>query len=257
MTLDTAVIPCGGLGTRLNPITRWWPKEVLPVGLKPVMFWTLDEAAEAGILRAIIITNPHKPMLELVARSYPGPLELEFVPQDHPRGLGDAFLRARDHLGGSPFLALLPDNLFHGANPSSAVLATHRASGLATVLLTAIEKKEAGSKGATGRAVVREDNPGELRVVAVADKGTGRFDTAGADTAVTPIGRMAFGGDILREFEEVGRELPAGKELDDVPILQRLAQRGVLAGVMNPGRFFDVGVPEGYRDAVASTPARV
>jgi UTP-glucose-1-phosphate uridylyltransferase len=68
---------------------------------------------------------------------------------------------------------------------------------------------------------------------------------------------MAFGGDILREFEEVGRELPAGKELDDVPILQRLAQRGALAGVMNPGRFFDVGVPEGYRDAVASTPARV
>ncbi len=49
MMIDTAVIPCGGLGTRLHPITRWLPKEMLPVGLKPVLYWTLDEAADAGL----------------------------------------------------------------------------------------------------------------------------------------------------------------------------------------------------------------
>jgi UTP-glucose-1-phosphate uridylyltransferase len=257
MILDTAVIPCGGLGTRLQPITRWLPKEVLPVALKPVLYWTLDEAAGAGLLRAIIITNPHKPMLETVARNYPGPLELEFVPQDHPRGLGDALLRARDQLAGSPFIAVLPDNLFQGPNPTAAVLATFKSTGLATVLLTEIERKEAGSKGATGRAAVRKGDDGTLRVVALADKGTGRFDTAGAEAAVTPIGRMAFRGDILQEFEEVGRGLPEGVELDDVPVLQRLARREALAGVMSPARFFDVGVPEGYREAVAASPARV
>jgi UTP--glucose-1-phosphate uridylyltransferase len=257
MMLDTAVIPCGGLGTRLQPITRWLPKEVLPVGLKPVLYWTLDEAADAGLLRAIIITNPHKPMLEAVARNYQGPLELEFVPQDHPRGLGDAFLRARDLLAGSPFLAVLPDNLFQGSNPSAAVLAAYRATGLASVLLAEIQRKDAGSKGATGRATVRTGADGFLRVVAVADKGAGRFDTAGADAAVTPIGRIAFGGDILVEFEEVRRGLPQGAELDDVPVLQRLAQREELAGVISQARFFDVGVPEGYRDAVAASPARV
>jgi UTP-glucose-1-phosphate uridylyltransferase len=257
MMLDTAVIPCGGLGTRLHPITRWLPKEVLPVGLKPVLYWTLDEVADAGLLRAIIITNPHKPMLEAVARNYPGPLELEFVPQDHPRGLGDALLRARDHLAGSPFLAVLPDNLFHGPNPAAAVLATFRATNLATVLLAEIERKDAGSKGATGRAAVRKGSDGVLRVTVVADKGSGRFDTAGAEAAVTPIGRMAFGGGVLDEFEEVGRGLPPGAELDDVPVLQRLARREALAGVINPARFFDVGVPEGYRDAVAASPARV
>ena len=256
MIIDTAVIPCGGLGTRLHPITRWLPKEMLPVGLKPVLYWTLDEAADAGLMRAIIITNPHKPMLEAVARNYPGPVDLEFVPQDHPRGLGDALLRARDNLGGSPFLAVLPDNLFHGANPSVAVLDTFRATGLATVLLAEIVRKEAGSKGATGRASVRQAPDGTLRVTAVADKGAGRFDTAGDEVAVTPIGRMAFPADLLNEFEEVGRGLPAGAELDDVPVLQRLARREALAGVMSPARFFDVGVPEGYRDAVAASPAR-
>jgi UTP--glucose-1-phosphate uridylyltransferase len=256
MMLDTAVIPCGGLGTRLHPITRWLPKEALPVGLKPVLYWTLDEAADAGLLRAIIITNPHKPMLEAVARNYQGPLELEFVPQNHPRGLGDALLRARDNLAGSPFMAVLPDNLFHGPNPTAAVLATYRKTNLATVLLAEIDRKEAGSKGATGRAAVRTGPDGTLRVVAVADKGTGRFDTAGAEAAVTPIGRMAFGGEILAEFEDVGRSLAPGIELDDVPILQRLAKREALAGIISSARFFDVGVPEGYRDAVAASPAR-
>lgn len=253
--LDTAVIPCGGLGTRLHPITRWLPKEMLPVALRPVLHWTLDEAADAGLLRAIIITNPHKPVLEAVARSYPGPLELEFVPQDHPRGLGDAFLRARDQLGGAPFVVLLPDNLFQGPNPTAAVLGTHRSTGLATVLLAEIAREDAPTKGATGRARLERGADGTLRVTDVADKGTGRFD-AGEGAAVTPIGRLALPGEALEEFEEVGRTLPAGAELDDVPVLQRLARRGALAGVLSEARFFDVGVPEGYREAVATFPPR-
>jgi len=257
MMLDTAVIPCGGRGTRLHPITRWLPKEILPVGLRPILYWTLDEAADAGLLRAIIVTNPHKPLLEAAARTYEGPLELEFVPQDHPRGLGDALLRARDYLAGSPFLALLPDNLFTGPNPSAAVLSTFRAAGLATVLLAEIAREDAGAKGATGRAKLRTEPDGALRVTDVADKGTGRFDSAGDAAALTPIGRMAFPGGILDEFEEVGRSLPSGVELDDVPVLQRLARRDALAGVISRSGFFDVGVPEGYRDAVAAFPPRV
>jgi UTP--glucose-1-phosphate uridylyltransferase len=256
MILDTAVIPCGGLGTRLHPITRWLPKEVLPVALRPVLHWALDEAAGAGLLRAIVVTNPHKPLLEVVARSYEGPLDLEFVPQDHPRGLGDALLRTRDHLAGSPFVAILPDNLFSGPNPTSAVLATHRCTGLATVLLTEISREESAAKGATGRATTRTEPDGSLRVTDIADKGKGRFDTAGQATAVTPIGRVAFPGGILEEFEEVGRSLGAGAELDDVPVMRRLARRGALAGVVNRARFYDVGVPEGYRDAVADFPPR-
>ncbi len=226
------------------------------MGLKPVLYWTLDEAADAGLLRAIIITNPHKPMLEAVARNYQGPLELEFVAQDHPRGLGDALLRAKDNLAGSPFMAVLSDNLFHGSNPSTAVLATYRTTGLATVLLAEIDRTEAGSKGATGRATVRKAPDGTLRVVGVANKGAGRFDTEGEDRAVTPIGRMAFPGAVLAEFEEVGRGLARGVELDDVPVLQRLARREALAGVISTARFFDVGVPEGYRDAVAASAAQ-
>jgi UTP--glucose-1-phosphate uridylyltransferase len=254
--LDTAVIPCGGRGTRLLPITNWLPKEMLPVGLKPILYWALDEAADAGLLRAIIVTNPHKPILEVAARNYPGPLELEFVPQDHPRGLGDALLRARDHLAGSPFLALLPDNLFGGGNPTSAVVAAYRSSSIATVLLAEISREAAQTRGATGRATVQRAEDGSLRVVDVADKSTGRLDTAELAAAVTPIGRMAFPGAVFDELEEIGRRLGPGAELDDVPLLQRLARRNALAGVISSARFFDVGVPEGYREAVATFPPR-
>jgi UTP--glucose-1-phosphate uridylyltransferase len=255
--LDTAIIPCGGLGTRLHPITRWLAKEMLPVGLKPVLYWTLDEAAGAGLSRAIIITNPHKPMVESAARQYQGPLELEFVPQDHPRGLGDALGRAREQVGGAPFVVLLPDNLFKGANPTAETLAVHRRTGLATVLLAEVSREEAQRKGATGKAKMRREPDGTLRVTDVADKGSGRFDTAGEETAVTPIGRFIFPGDIFREFDDVARGLPAGVELDDVPVLQRLARRGALAGVITSARFYDVGVPEGYREAVCDFPPRV
>jgi UTP--glucose-1-phosphate uridylyltransferase len=254
--LDTAVIPCGGLGTRLHPITRWLPKEMLPVALRPALHWAFDEAAGAGLLRVIVITNPHKPMLEAVARSYPGPLELEFVPQDHPRGVGDALLRARDQLAGSAFVARLPDNLFLGANPTEAVLAVHRVTGLTTVLLGEVTRDDARSKGATGRASVERGADGGYRVVAIADKGKGRFDP-GQDRAFTPIGRVVFPAGSLERFEAVGRALPSGAELDDVPVLQQLAREGALAGAVAEARFFDVGVPEGYRDAVTAFPATV
>ena len=254
--VDTAVIPCGGRGTRLHPITRWLPKEILPVGLRPILHWTLDEAADAGLLRAIIVTNPHKPMLEAAARNYEGPLELEFVPQDHPRGLGDALLRARDHLAGAPFIALLPDNLFTGPNPTALVASTFRATRLPTVLLAEVTREHAAAKGPTGRATIRSEQDGSLRVTHVADKGADRFDAAGEAVAVTPIGRMAFPAEILDEFDEVGRGLPPGVELDDVPVLQRLARRNALAGVISQAEFFDVGVPEGYRDAVTAFPPR-
>jgi UTP--glucose-1-phosphate uridylyltransferase len=254
--LDTAVIPCGGLGTRLAPITRWIPKELLPVALKPLLHWTLDEIADAGMLHAIIVTNPARPAVEAVARNWQGPLELEFVPQDHPRGLGDALLRARDLLGSSPFLTVLPDNLFHGDNPCRRVAENLRQTGLSTVLLGEISREEARLKGATGKAKVEKRN-GTLMVTEIADKGTGRFETGDAGSAVTPIGRIAFTGDVFKEFDEVGKTLAPGAELDDVPVLQRLARRKALAGVLSSAKFFDVGVPEGYRDAVASFPAKV
>ena len=257
MTLDTAVIPCGGLGRRLRPITNWVPKEMLPVGLKPALYWALDEAASAGLLRVILVVTPHKPVIEAAARQYQGPLELEFVTQTAFRGLGDAILSARDALAGSPFLLLQPDQLFDGPNPTAAVLAAHRASRRTTIALVEIGPVEAARTGAFGRAMTRAQDGG-LRVESLEARGSslGRFAVEG-DPVLAPTGRVAYTSDVFSDFDAVAASVPPGAEIDDRPVLQRLAARGALEGVVVPARLFDLGVPEGYRDAVSRWPARV
>jgi UTP-glucose-1-phosphate uridylyltransferase len=176
---DTAIIPCGGLGTRMRPMTRWIPKELLPVGLTPLIHWTLAEAAEAGLTRAIVVTNPAKPILGDVVLDFRSRSELQVVvvSQDRPAGLGDALLRARSLLAGDPFAVVLPDNLFRGPNQTAAVLAAWRRHAAASVLIADVTAGDAATKGATGRARVRGEADGSLRVVDIADKGVGRFDT--------------------------------------------------------------------------------
>jgi UTP--glucose-1-phosphate uridylyltransferase len=256
ITPDTAIIPCGGLGTRMLPISRWLPKELLPVSLLPLIHWALAEVADAGLGRAIVVTNPAKPILGEVARAFGRPgFRVELVSQDRPAGLGDAMLRARATIGDRPFSVVLPDNLFRGPNQTAAVLTEWRRLGLATVLIAEITAGEAGTKGATGRARVREEADGSLRVAELADKGSGRFDPGG-DRAATPIGRLVLPGTAWGELDDIARSLPSGAELDDVPLLQRLARQGALAGVRCTADFFDVGVPEGYRQAVSAFPAQ-
>ena len=258
MALDTAVIPCGGLGRRLRPITNWVPKEMLPVGLKPALYWALDEAASAGLLRVILVVTPHKPVIEAAARQYQGPLELEFVPQTAFRGLGDAILSVRDVLAGSPFLLLQPDQLFDGPNPTTAVLAAHRASRRTTVALVEIGKAEGPRTGALGRATTRTQAGGRLLIESLEARGSslGRFDVEG-DAVLAPTGRVAYNSDVFDDFDAVAAATPPGAEIDDRPVLQRIAARGALEGVPVPARLFDLGVPEGYRDAVSRWPARV
>lgn len=257
MTLDTAIIPCGGLGRRLRPITNWVPKEMLPIGLKPALYWALDEAASAGLLRVILVVTPHKPVIEAAARQYQGPLELEFVTQAAFRGLGDAILCARDALAGSPFLLLQPDQLFDGPNPTTAVLAAYRAYRRTTVALVEIGKAEAARTGALGR-VTTQAGDGRLRVESLDARGSslGRFD-AEAGAVLAPTGRVAYTSDVFTDFDAVAASVPPGAEVDDRPVLQRIAARGALEGVTVPAKLFDLGVPEGYREAVARWPARV
>ena len=245
--MTTAVIPCGGRGTRLAARYPDTPKELLPVASKPLLQWTLDEAIAAGLERVVVVTSPSKPQIAsyLTARpprSARGRLSIALVVQPQPRGLGDAVTCARDHVAGDDVAVLLPDNLFaRGVSAIAPVLAARRATGLAAVLLA----KQPPTAGATGRASVRPRPDGLLQVTAVADKG------AGTDSpSLAPIGRMVFGPDVFERFERLRAGLAPGAELDDVPLLQTLAAEGRLVGVELDGPFYDAGVPEGYTAAL-------
>ena len=112
----------------------------------------------------------------------------------------------------------------------------------------------AATKGPTGRVRYRLRPDGLCDVLAVAPKGPkgAHFDPGPSPSAVTPIGRMVFDASVFELFEAERRRLPPGAELDDVPVLQDLATAGRLVGVLHTAEFFDAGVPEGYRAALAA-----
>jgi UTP-glucose-1-phosphate uridylyltransferase len=251
--LDTAVIPCGGLGTRLQPITRWLPKELLPVGLRPILYWALDEIAGAGLQRAVLITSPLKPALEAAARTWQGPLELEFVQQQRPRGLGDAFLHARDLLEGDAFAAVLPEFLFRGPNPLRAVVESHQRRRHAAALI-ALPNGAAASDRSGARPAAVQDGAAGLRVTDVETEAE-PLQARGAQYARL-VGRFVFQGDVFAELEADARSAPAGQEADGLSVLRSLARRGELDGAPAEGMWYEVGLPEGYRSAVSDFPAR-
>ena len=62
--IRVAVIPAAGKGTRLYPITKTQPKEMLPIYDKPIIQLVVEEAINSGIKEIIIITNKNKPSME-------------------------------------------------------------------------------------------------------------------------------------------------------------------------------------------------
>ena len=64
MSIDIAVVPVAGFGTRLLPATKSQPKEMLPVGRKPVVQYVCEELAAAGLKRLLFVTGPGKTSIE-------------------------------------------------------------------------------------------------------------------------------------------------------------------------------------------------
>src|SRR5438094_1110201 len=64
LPIDLAVVPVAGHGTRLLPSTKSQPKEMLPVGRKPVVQYIVEELAQSGVRRLLFVTGPGKTSIE-------------------------------------------------------------------------------------------------------------------------------------------------------------------------------------------------
>ena len=156
MTIKTAVIPAAGLGTRFLPVTKSVPKELLPILDKPMLQYVVEEAAEAGIERVIVVISEGKesiasyfqpqPALEQrLAASGAADLadkvkqaselaQVSFVIQEQPLGLGHAVLTAEEAVAGEPFVVILPDDIIaHTPGVVAQMLEVYQARGGAVV----------------------------------------------------------------------------------------------------------------------------
>jgi UTP--glucose-1-phosphate uridylyltransferase len=140
MSVDLAVIPVAGRGTRLLPLTKSQPKEMLPVGRKPVVQYVVEELAACGVRRMLFITGPGKTAIEnhfdidaeLIAHLREtgkeelladlaferNDIEYFYTRQRRQLGLGHAVLCARPMVGEQPFVVALGDSMIGRDRPS-------------------------------------------------------------------------------------------------------------------------------------------
>jgi UTP--glucose-1-phosphate uridylyltransferase len=173
-----AVIPAAGLGTRFLPVTKSMPKEMLPIIDKPIIQFAVEEAIISGIEDIIIITGRGKRAIEDYFDTSPelenhlfqnkkyellrevkdvsSLVDIHYIRQKEPKGLGDAVLKAEKHVGDEPFAVLLGDDIIKGNTPcikqlmdvyqkyesSSAVIAVEEVKDVSKYGIIKIKGKE-------------------------------------------------------------------------------------------------------------------
>ena len=107
-----ALIPCGGAGTRLRPITHTSAKQLVPVANKPILFYGLEAIAEAGIKEVgMVVGDTADEVRAAVGDGSRFGLSVTYLPQEAPLGLAHCVLIAREFLGDDDFVMYLGDNL--------------------------------------------------------------------------------------------------------------------------------------------------
>ena len=168
--LRKAVIPAAGLGTRFLPATKAVPKEMMPLVDKPAIQYVVEEAAAAGITDVLIVTGRSKDAIEdhfdrspeleeaLLAvgkdaeaaqvRAIHDLVQIHYVRQGAPRGLGHAVGMARAHVGDEPFVVMLPDDLMHpNAGILTGMISTHKRNQSAVLALKRVAGREISMYG--------------------------------------------------------------------------------------------------------------
>ena len=138
-----AVIPAAGLGTRFLPATKAMPKEMLPIVDKPTIQYIIEEAVASGIEDILIVTGKGKRAIEDHFDSVPEleqtliekgkseflalveettNINIHFIRQSKPMGLGHAVLQAKAFVGDEPFVVMLGDDIVQADVPCTRQL---------------------------------------------------------------------------------------------------------------------------------------
>ncbi len=263
--IKKVVIPAAGLGTRMLPVTKTIPKEMLPIVDKPAIQYNIEEAIASGVEEFIIIVGKNrkfyidyfsdqpdlnafikaknKPALEDKLFSIPTHIKITYVDQPEPKGLGHAILQAKDYIDDDYFGVILPDDIIDSATPCLKQLCDIQEEYNASVLGTQIVPMEDVSKyGVIDGNQIDEKS---YSVTSMVEKPS--VDKAPSN--LTVVGRYVLSQKIFKHLEEtkpgVGNEI----QLTD-GILAMLAEEKVISHIYD-GLRFDVGNPKGLFEATS------
>jgi len=268
-----AVLPAAGFGTRFLPVSKAVPKELLPLGAKPVIQYVVEEAAAAGFDEILIILNEDKesirhyfepaPRLEssLAARGRLREVEslraltrlarFHFAYQSEMLGLGDAILQASDFCGPDPFAVLLADTVIFGPSPLAALRESLTTHGTSAVALESCPAERAGRYGIAGG---REISPGRFRIEEMAEKPgpdevpVMRTPDGTALPAQAFAARYVFSPAIFPALAQCRPGKNGEIQLTDA--MHRVQKSEGFHGVRMEGRRLDIGHPQGLMEAM-------
>ena len=180
--LSWAIIPTAGRGTRLRPATDNIPKVLLPVGLRPMIDWAIDEALEADVEAIAFVVSPSQPMVKAHVKArqassdWPVGVESHFVEQPRPAGLGDALIRCRPWTCGDSFGVIVPDNWFDSCRAPVAQLAgAHFRTGKPSLGLIEVQPGQGFLLGNVGEVELEVMKNRDFRITRLGDKSKGAF----------------------------------------------------------------------------------
>ncbi|GEN48430.1 UTP--glucose-1-phosphate uridylyltransferase GalU [Ligilactobacillus pobuzihii] len=260
MKVRKAVIPAAGLGTRFLPATKALAKEMLPIIDKPTIQYIVEEAKKSGIEDILIVTGKGKrpiedhfdsvPELEqnLKEKGKDGLLKLVeqttdiniyFIRQSHPRGLGDAVLMAKDFVGNEPFVVMLGDDIMQDKIPLTQQLMQHyEQTHASTLAVMKVPHEEVNKYGVIDPGA--QSQPGLYDVKQFVEKPD--VEKAPSDLAI--IGRYLLTPEI---FDMLETQKPgAGNEVQLTDAIDRLNQIQRVFAHEFKGDRFDVGYKFGY-----------
>jgi UTP--glucose-1-phosphate uridylyltransferase len=255
MKVRTAVIPAAGRGTRLLPVTKAVPKELLPLGTVPALQLVLEECARAGMEVLVFVVSPDKEALRrYLTPSRPRPegpadlvrletlierFDIRFVTQPRPLGLGHAVWTAAEAVPDERFAVVLPDELYPRAGEGLDALLDQ--DGEAVLLLSEVGLAEVARYG-----VAAGEQMGDRLVVRTLVE---KPDPAHAPSRLAVFGRYVFGRSLFAALEG----LPPGRggEVQLTDAVARLMASGQpVRGVIRRPFRLDVGDAAGYRAAL-------
>jgi UTP--glucose-1-phosphate uridylyltransferase len=261
-----AVFPAAGLGTRFLPATKAQPKEMLPLVDKPIIQYGVEEALASGADNIIIVTGRGKNAIEdhfdvafeletfLEARGKSELLEeirkisnlinVAYVRQGEPLGLGHAVLVTAPLVGEEPFAVILADDVID-ANPPAVKQMVDVFGELGGPVL-AIEEVPDSSVSSYGIVDAEEIRPGVYRIHDMVEKPP--REEAPSNLAI--IGRYVLTPDIFPALEETAREKDRTGEIQLTNALRKLLKKRPVYGCRIEGVRHDTGNKLGFLKAV-------
>ena len=246
-----AVVPVAGLGTRMLPLTRSVPKEMLPLGRKPAIHRVVDELAAAGIDRILFVTASHKQSIEeyFERGEQDDQPDFSFVRQDVPAGNGEAVRLGETFAGSDNFVVAWGDAVIRSQAEGSVVrrmMETHAQQEAACTIAVECVPEEKVSRYGIVRPMYESD--AAFPIDDIVEKPT--METAPSRFAVSA--RYICGPGIFQALEETPRGRNGELWLADA--IRNLLHAGESVWCVPLGsasRRYDIGTPLTYWEAFA------